>query len=97
MGVAEIKYGDSTVIIQHKETGLWLSYLVRYNEFFKCLLLHFKLYLQKLNIYISVFPEESVIDDLVAYCLYFNNTRKNSCVMINSALPIVMKSGKKSH
>ena len=30
MGTAEIKYGDSTVLIQHKETGLWLSYLVRF-------------------------------------------------------------------
>ncbi|XP_033625850.1 ryanodine receptor 2-like [Asterias rubens] len=28
MGMAEIKFGDSTVLIQHKETGLWLSYLV---------------------------------------------------------------------
>ncbi len=28
MGTAEIKFGDSTVLIQHKETGLWLSYLV---------------------------------------------------------------------
>lgn len=28
IGTAVIKYGDSTVIVQHSETGLWLSYKV---------------------------------------------------------------------
>lgn len=28
IGVPLIKYGDSTVIMQHVETGLWLSYKV---------------------------------------------------------------------
>ena len=28
IGTALIKYGDSTVIVQHIETGLWLSYRV---------------------------------------------------------------------
>lgn len=31
IGAAIIKYGDSTVIVQHAETGLWLSYKVRSN------------------------------------------------------------------
>ena len=30
IGSAVIRYGDSTVIIQHMETGLWLSYRVSY-------------------------------------------------------------------
>ena len=29
MGSADIKYGDTTVFIQHVDSGLWLSYLVR--------------------------------------------------------------------
>ena len=29
IGAPIIKYGDSTVIVQHSETGLWLSYKVR--------------------------------------------------------------------
>lgn len=28
LGSPIIKYGDSTVIVQHVETGLWLSYKV---------------------------------------------------------------------
>lgn len=28
LGAPVIKYGDSTVIVQHVETGLWLSYKV---------------------------------------------------------------------
>lgn len=28
IGSAIIKYGDSTVIVQHSESGLWLSYKV---------------------------------------------------------------------
>lgn len=28
IGAPIIKYGDSTVIVQHSETGLWLSYKV---------------------------------------------------------------------
>lgn len=28
IGTAIIKYGDSTVIVQHSESGLWLSYKV---------------------------------------------------------------------
>lgn len=30
LGSPIIKYGDSTVIVQHVETGLWLSYKVLY-------------------------------------------------------------------
>lgn len=26
MGTADIKYGDSTVVVQHAATGYWLSY-----------------------------------------------------------------------
>lgn len=29
LGVPLIKYGDTTMFIQHQETGLWLSYKVR--------------------------------------------------------------------
>jgi len=28
IGTAVIKFGDTTVIVQHMETGLWLSYRV---------------------------------------------------------------------
>lgn len=34
IGTPLIKYGDSTVIIQHMETGLWLSYRVKRREYF---------------------------------------------------------------
>lgn len=30
IGAPIIKYGDSTVIVQHSETGLWLSYKVSF-------------------------------------------------------------------
>ena len=32
IGAPIIKYGDSTVIVQHSETGLWLSYKVRFSD-----------------------------------------------------------------
>lgn len=34
IGSPIIKYGDSTVIVQHSETGLWLSYKVFTRLFF---------------------------------------------------------------
>lgn len=30
IGAAIIKYGDSTVLVQHAETGLWLTYKVTF-------------------------------------------------------------------
>lgn len=30
IGAPIIKYGDSTVLVQHSDTGLWLTYKVRY-------------------------------------------------------------------
>lgn len=41
IGAPIIKYGDSTVIVQHSETGLWLSYKVPYLNF--CCIILFKI------------------------------------------------------
>lgn len=43
IGSPIIKYGDSTVIVQHSETGLWLSYKVRLSVYLNFYFL-FKIY-----------------------------------------------------
>lgn len=43
IGAPIIKYGDSTVLVQHSDTGLWLTYKVRklsYFIFFKFLIVN---------------------------------------------------------
>lgn len=43
IGAPIIKYGDSTVLVQHSDTGLWLTYKVRtlsYSIFFKFLIVN---------------------------------------------------------
>ena len=39
LGTPIIKYGDSTVIVQHVETGLWLSYKVSTRDRFSQIIL----------------------------------------------------------